>query len=64
MEPANDARHNGLWSLKEIMAYGKWSRTTAYKIISQPGFPKPRREAGTHPRWCARDIREYFERAA
>jgi predicted DNA-binding transcriptional regulator AlpA len=59
-----DTVKQGMWSLRDIMAFRGVGRSTAYKIVSQPDFPKADRSGGTHPRWFADEVRNYFRQAA
>jgi predicted DNA-binding transcriptional regulator AlpA len=49
-----------LWDLKAIMLAAGVSRASAYRIVSQPGFPKPVRIPGMNPKWFAEEVKEYF----
>jgi predicted DNA-binding transcriptional regulator AlpA len=48
-----------LWRAAEVMAYLKKGRSTVYRLMKQAEFPKPVRPGGGHPRWKAREVREW-----
>ncbi len=50
-----------LWTLAEICAWAKVSRSQAYRIVYRPGFPKPIRIDRGRPRWVADEVKQWFD---
>lgn len=48
-----------LWSVEDIAEFASYSKAQAWKIVSQPDFPKAIRVFnGAHPRWEAQEVIE------
>lgn len=51
---------NKLWSVEDIADYASYCKKSAWKMVSQPDFPKPIRVFnGAHPRWEAHEVIEW-----
>lgn len=48
-----------LWSAKDIAAYLGCGRSTVYRHMADPEFPKAQRPGGGHPRWLAVEVRAW-----
>jgi predicted DNA-binding transcriptional regulator AlpA len=46
-----------LWTVAEVRAHLKCSRSTLYRHMERPDFPKAVRPGGGHPRWLESEIR-------
>lgn len=48
-----------LWSAQDIAAYLDKGRSTVYRYMADPDFPKAERPGGGHPRWRAVEVRAW-----
>lgn len=50
------------WAIDDIAEQARVGLTAAWKIVSQPGFPKRRYYyEGAHPRWVAEEVAEWLK---
>ena len=50
-----------LWSVAQIGGYLGCGRSTVYRYMADPDFPKAHRGPGrAHPRWLAAEVRAWY----
>jgi predicted DNA-binding transcriptional regulator AlpA len=51
-----------LWAVADVMAYLKCGRSTVYRYMADPDFPKAIRHGRGHPRWLKAEVVAWWMR--
>jgi len=54
-------RHARLWSIHDVADYVGVSKSSAYRIVAQPGFPKPLKLEGVSQRWKPAEVQAWAD---